>query len=854
MKSGRAFPAAVLYLLALLASQIVQGFPESLPADRRLVALNAAGQRRSWMAYREEGRQGAPAILLLHGSPGTASDLSRISAALAGRFHVISPDLLCAGYSDAYAPDCGAAAQSQAVLRLMDHLHLNSAWIFAHSFSGAVAIELASLAPRRVQGVIAYGALGVQEAEGSGDYSFEHFKYNLGYAFLAVGLELLPHFGLLGSASMRHGFLKQFMDLDQRSLRQKLSNLPVPALFVHGDRDPLVPAWAAEEHHRLVAHSDLVILKESHFMVFSASGSQRLARLIEDFIERTNRGASSGNAVRESLSHLQQPQLPVDLRLDPTLSAWGRLLAIISATFVSEDLTCISAGLLVQAGKLDAISAVFACFIGIFLGDLGLYGLGRLAGAGLQSLGFLRNRLPQKKLEELRRRFDREGWKLVLFSRFVPGLRFPTYVGAGLLGGRAGVLAGAALLAGLIWTPLLVLSTARFGAGLAAWFQGLTGSAWTGVALAIISIYLLLRLLMGLLSREGRSRLLARLGRMRRPEFWPPWIFYAPLVPWCAWLSIRYGGFKTVTASNPGMENSGFIGESKARILDQLPLRWRLQHVLASPAPLEERMSAALQAMRAAGLSFPLASKPNVGEKGVGLRIVHDRAQLQLALQENPLPLVLQRYHAGPGEAGVFYYRYPDQQRGEILAITEKVFPILRGDGKRNLQRLILDHPRYRMQWRVYLKRFADRLEETPADGEEIVLTRTGNHFQGCIFRDGAALINESLCRRFDEIADQIDGFYFGRFDVRYSDREAFRRGEDLALLELNGATAEATVIYDPDYTIGQIYRMLFRQWRILFEIGAANRKRGAQPMGNLQILGALLQRLREDRPPPIGA
>ena len=52
------------------------------------------------------------------------------------------------------------------------------------------------------------------------------------------------------------------------------------------------------------------------------------------------------------------------------------LLAI--ATFVSEDITCITAGILVSQGR-DGIRPrdAFGCFIGIVIGDTGLYLIGR---------------------------------------------------------------------------------------------------------------------------------------------------------------------------------------------------------------------------------------------------------------------------------------------------------------------------------------------------------------------------------------------------------------------------------------------------------------------------------------------
>jgi hypothetical protein len=56
----------------------------------------------------------------------------------------------------------------------------------------------------------------------------------------------------------------------------------------------------------------------------------------------------------------------------------------------------------------------------------------------------------------------------------------------------------------------------------------------------------------------------------------------------------------------------------------------------------------------------------------------------------------------------------------------------------------------------------------------------------------------------------------------------------------LNGATAESTDIYDPDRSLISAYRQLFRQWSIVFAIGAANRAAGAPVTGVRRLMQLL--------------
>ena len=60
--------------------------------------------------------------------------------------------------------------------------------------------------------------------------------------------------------------------------------------------------------------------------------------------------------------------------------------------------------------------------------------------------------------------------------------------------------------------------------------------------------------------------------------------------------------------------------------------------------------------------------------------------------------------------------------------------------------------------------------------------------------------------------------------------------GRNLTILELNGVTSESTDIYDPKNGLLAAYRILRRQWRLAFAIGARNRAAGAETTGLLAL------------------
>jgi hypothetical protein len=309
-------------------------------------------------------------------------------------------------------------------------------------------------------------------------------------------------------------------------------------------------------------------------------------------------------------------------------------------------------------------------------------------------------------------------------------------------------------------------------------------------------------------------------------------LFYVPLVPWLIWLSLRYRSFTVWTCANPGIPLGGVVGESKFEILSHLPSPWIVPSVLIAPGDAPERIQQLQEAMAANQWEFPVILKPDVSQRGAGVKVIRTRSDAAAYLLEYAGAVIAQTYHPGPYEAGILYYRMPGAVRGSIFSITDKQFPSVTGNGRATVEELIYRDPRYRMQASTFLKRHARQRERVLAIGEKMQLTIAGNHCQGTKFCDGSHLITPELTQRIDEIARHFDGFYFGRFDVRYRDVDEFRKGRELAIVELNGVTSESTNLYDPTRSIIWAYKILFRQWALLYEVGNRNRVRGIQVAG----------------------
>ena len=145
------------------------------------------------------GAAARPALVLLHGSPGSARNFEDLGPELAARgWDVFAPDLPGFGRSGGDVPSYSILAQAHATLAMLDALSIERAHLASWSMGGGVVLHVAELAPERVASIAQIAAIGVQEAEGSGSYYFEHLKYAFAWFGLIVLPELVPHFGWLG--------------------------------------------------------------------------------------------------------------------------------------------------------------------------------------------------------------------------------------------------------------------------------------------------------------------------------------------------------------------------------------------------------------------------------------------------------------------------------------------------------------------------------------------------------------------------------------------------------------------------------------------------------------------------------
>jgi membrane protein DedA with SNARE-associated domain len=147
------------------------------------------------------------------------------------------------------------------------------------------------------------------------------------------------------------------------------------------------------------------------------------------------------------LASAAQTLLDSAANLPPSAS----FIAIIFATFLLEDVAIVGTGLLASTGVLDPFLGGFALLIGIILGDFGLFGLGR----GAAKLPGLRRYVDTRAAQKLRGLGSKRSLSLVFTTRFLPGMRLPTYTGLGYVGSSFWQFFYAVIFAVTAWTVLL---------------------------------------------------------------------------------------------------------------------------------------------------------------------------------------------------------------------------------------------------------------------------------------------------------------------------------------------------------------------------------------------------------------
>ena len=280
------------------------------------------------------------------------------------------------------------------------------------------------------------------------------------------------------------------------------------------------------------------------------------------------------------------------------------------------------------------------------------------------------------------------------------------------------------------------------------------------------------------------------------------------------------------SACNPGMKYGGVMGESKYKVLSSIPKKYIPKSILITRSTSISNIQKIIDQEL---FSYPFIMKPDVGERGKDVEIIHSAQELKSYLKDKAFDLIVQEFVDYDLEFGVLYHRLPGASQGKVTSLVQKGFLTVTGDGKSNLNELISKEIRAKNRLDYLQNKFGYELEKVLPLEEKMRLESIGNHCRGTTFHNANHLINESLTDVFNQISLEIEGFFYGRFDLKVPSLDDLYHGRNIKILELNGVSSEVAHVYDPDYKLIQAYKDIGLHMNFIYQIARKNHALGVK-------------------------
>ena len=250
------------------------------PAVGRHVELNGVD------IYYEIYGEGQP-LLLIHGNGGSIAGRAKQIPVYAQKYKVIALDSRCHGHSGCPAGDLTYEQMAADVNALLDHLHIDSCYIWGHSDGGIIALIMGFQYPQKVKRMVVSGA-------------------NLTPDTTAVFPALVEMVGDMYAMISDTVMKKQIKLLaDQPHIPfEALHRIQAPVLVMAGDRDAI-----REEHtvriYQSIPNAQLCILPgTTHFV--SSDRPALFNSLLLDFFEKPFAMPSTVEMIKQMAERMKQ--------------------------------------------------------------------------------------------------------------------------------------------------------------------------------------------------------------------------------------------------------------------------------------------------------------------------------------------------------------------------------------------------------------------------------------------------------------------------------------------------------------------------------------------------------------------
>lgn len=307
-------------------------------------------------------------------------------------------------------------------------------------------------------------------------------------------------------------------------------------------------------------------------------------------------------------------------------------------------------------------------------------------------------------------------------------------------------------------------------------------------------------------------------------ETWDWRVKYVPLIPSWIWYSLRSGSVWFFTPSNPSLIFGGFDGVSKREMYGHLPPDSYPKSIYISPdTPFLEVEGRVITE----GFQYPVVVKPEVGRMGLMFRKIESAHHLMIYHKKMPVNYILQDFINYPVEVSVFYYRFPDQQKGTITGFLRKDFLTVTGNGTSTLLELMQQNTRASLRLEELKLKHKDKLDNVIPEGECYCLSYALNLSRGGRLVNLEHEKDEQLLKVFDDLSHHARHFYYGRYDIKCASIDDLKKGRNFFILEYNGSGGEPHHVYGNGNSLLKACRILLQHWEVMYKISKYNHRSG---------------------------
>ena len=300
-----------------------------------------------------------------------------------------------------------------------------------------------------------------------------------------------------------------------------------------------------------------------------------------------------------------------------------------------------------------------------------------------------------------------------------------------------------------------------------------------------------------------------------------------------------------IVLTNPNFPLGGLSAASKTEVLDHFKTTDQyLPHVLISQKLyFEERKAIALPFIER--VSLPIIAKPDRGVVGIGVMRVDSVKKLDEILRIMPCDYMLQEYCDFPLEYAIFFCKFPNKKKGNVVSLSQKLIPFVIGDGSKTVSDLIELNPGIKYN-KSNLVTHAKNLDYIPKSEEKYPILVQGSHTYGCVFKDRNHEITPDMEKWVNEMCLAESEFYFGRFDLKVKNKDSLKTGSGVKICELNGCWSEPVHIYDDDHNFSFAAKEMYRSYARAYKIAKLNKKRLKSKIPYRKIINAYRSYMHE--------